>query len=93
MNNPDQLFPENPEEATEAWFDREKDRFEARFAGVLMWSSDGMNWHVFTEENPDDLKAIDDLLPPDLVAIIEENRQFLRALYTGIPDAAYRVYH
>lgn len=44
-------------------------------------------------ENPDDLKAIDDLLPPDLVAIIEENRQFFRALYTGIPDAAYRVYH
>ena len=39
------------------------------------------------------LKAIDDLLPADLVAIIEQNREFFRALYTGIPEAAYRVYH
>lgn len=33
-----------------------------------------------------DLKELDDLLPEDLVAIIEANREFFRALYTGIPD-------
>ena len=40
-----------------------------------------------------DLKELDDLLPEDLVAMIEANREFFRALYTGIPEAAYRVYH
>lgn len=40
-----------------------------------------------------DLKELDDLLPADLVAMIEANREFFRALYTGIPEAAYRVYH
>jgi hypothetical protein len=47
---------------------------------------------LFPEESAD-LKAIDDLLPADLVAMIEQNREFFRALYTGIPEAAYRVYH
>lgn len=40
-----------------------------------------------------DLKELDDLLPPDLVAMIEENRELFRALYTGIPDVVYRVCH
>ena len=40
-----------------------------------------------------DLKELDDLLPADLVEMIEANREFFRALYTGIPEAAYRVYH
>ena len=40
-----------------------------------------------------DLKELDDLLPADLVAMIEANREFFRALYSGIPEAAYRAYH
>lgn len=40
-----------------------------------------------------DLKELDDLIPEDLARIIQENREFFRALYTGIPEAAYRAYH
>lgn len=41
-----------------------------------------------------ELKELDDLLPADLVAIIEANREFCRAFFqrtfSGIPDVAYR---
>ena len=42
-----------------------------------------------------DLKEIDDLLPADLVAMIQGEREWLREYYwrtmTGIPDIAYRT--
>lgn len=42
-----------------------------------------------------DLKELDDLLPADLVAMIQDNREFCQAFFqrtfSGIPDVAYRV--
>lgn len=42
-----------------------------------------------------DLKELDDLLPPDLVEWIKDNREMCRAYllrtWTGIPDVLYRT--
>lgn len=44
----------------------------------------------------EDLKELDELLPPDMVKLIEQEREFCRALfqrtYSGIPEVAYS-YH
>lgn len=44
----------------------------------------------------EDLKELDDLLPPDMVRLIEQERELCRVLfqrtYSGIPEVAYS-YH
>lgn len=43
----------------------------------------------------EDLKELDELLPPDMVKLIEQNREFCREFlqrtFSGIPEVAYRL--